>query len=174
MAVNVQKPHEMSALIDTQTRKLRAQLLGAMVRREAGEPAPQRLHFRCSVEPEESAERSRVSFLEMLGSLDAEQRHEQERQQRRAQAIEGRTDFTVELAADPKQPALDQTRESEQDADTGNRGPLAEERCGIIEQPQMGELPIEAAIARVAVEAHRRRFGVVLSRADWIAGAVVP
>jgi len=77
MAVNVQKPHEMSALIDTQTRKLRAQLLGAMVRREAGEPAPQRLHFRRSVEPEEPAESGRVSFLEMLGPLDAEQRHEQ-------------------------------------------------------------------------------------------------
>src|SRR5947209_4341966 len=126
MAVNVQKPHEMSALIDTQTRKLRAQLLGAMVRREAGEPTPQGLHFRRSVEPKQSAERGRVSFLEMLGPLDAEQRHEQECQQRRAQAIEGRTDFTVELAADPKQPALDQTRECEQDTDTGNRGPLAE------------------------------------------------
>src|SRR6266436_4071208 len=126
MAVNVQKSHEMSALIDTQARKLRAQLFGAMVRREAGEPAPQRLHFRRSVEPEQSAERGRVSFLEMLGPPDAEQRHEQKRQQRRAQAIEGRTDFTVELAADPKQPALDQTRESQQDADTGNRGPLAE------------------------------------------------
>src|SRR6266478_419859 len=100
MAVNVQKPHEMPALIDPQTRKLRAQLLGAMVRRQAGEPAPQRLHFRRSVEPEQSAERGRVSFLEMLGPLDAEQRHEEERQQRRAQAIEGRTDFTVELAAD--------------------------------------------------------------------------
>ena len=98
MAINVQKPHEMSALIDTQTRKLRAQLLGAMVRREAGEPPPQRLHLRRSVEPEEAAERGRVSFLEMLGPLDAEQRHEQERQQRRAQAIERRTDFTVELA----------------------------------------------------------------------------
>ena len=48
----------MSALIDTQTRKLRAQLLGAMVRREAGEPAPQRLHFRRSVEPEEAAPRT--------------------------------------------------------------------------------------------------------------------
>src|SRR5205823_13693325 len=103
MAVNVQKPHEMSALIDTQTRKLGAQLLGAMVRRQAGEPAPQRLHFRRSVEPEQSAERGRVSFLEMLGPLDAEQRHEEKRQQRRAQTIEGRTDFTVELAADPKQ-----------------------------------------------------------------------
>src|SRR6266536_5889878 len=137
MAINVQKPHEMSALIDTQARKLRAQLLGAMVRREAGEPAPQRLHFRRSVEPEESAERGRVAFLEMLRPLDVQQRHEQERQQRRTQAIEGRTDFTVELAADPKQPALDQTRESAQDADTGNRGPLAKQRCGSIEQPQI-------------------------------------
>src|SRR6202521_5699912 len=136
MAVNIQKPDEMSALIDTQTRKLGAQLLGAMVRREAGEPAPQRLHFPRSVEAEESAERGRVSFLEMLGPLDAEQRHEQERQQRRAQAVEGRTDLTVELAADPKQPALNQIRESEQDADAGNRGPLAKARCGIIEQPQ--------------------------------------
>src|SRR5258708_19514097 len=125
MAVNVQNPHEMSALIDTQTRKLRAQLLGEMVRREAGEPAPQRLHFRRSVEPEESAERGRVSFLEMLGPLDAEQRHEQERQQRRAQAIERRTDFTVELATDPKQPALDQTRYSAQAPDTATRRPLA-------------------------------------------------
>ena len=80
----------MSALIDTQPRKLRAQLLGAMMRREAGEPPPQRLHFRRSVEPEEAAECGRVSFLEMLGPLDAEQRHEQERQQRRAQAIERR------------------------------------------------------------------------------------
>ena len=73
-----------------------------MVRREAGELASQCLHFRRSVEPKESAERGRVSLLELLGSLDAEQCHQHERQQRRAQAIEGRTDFTVELVADPK------------------------------------------------------------------------
>ena len=72
MAVDVQEPHEMAALIDTQTRKLRAQLLGAMVCRQAGgEPAPQRLHLRRSVEPEEPAERGGVAFLEMLGPLDA-------------------------------------------------------------------------------------------------------
>src|SRR6266480_5630432 len=112
MTVDVQKTHEMAALVDTQPRKLRAQLLGAMVCRQAAEPAPQRLHLRRSVEPEEPAKRGRVAFLEMLRPLDAEQRHEQERQQRRAQTIEGRTDFTVELAADPKQPALDQTRQS--------------------------------------------------------------
>ena len=40
MAINVQEPHEMSALIDTHTRKLRAKLLGAMLRGEAREPAP--------------------------------------------------------------------------------------------------------------------------------------
>jgi hypothetical protein len=77
------------------TGQLRAQLLGAIVCREAGEPAPQRLHLRRAVEPEEPAERGRVAFLEMLGPLDAQQRHEQERQQCRAQAIEGRTDLTV-------------------------------------------------------------------------------
>src|SRR5215475_10359397 len=106
MAVNVQEPHEMPALIDTQPRQLRPQLLGAMVRREAGKPAPQRLDFRGSVEPQQSAERGRVAFLKMLGPLDTQQRHEQERQQRCAQAIERRTDLTVELAADPKQSAL--------------------------------------------------------------------
>ena len=36
MAVNVQKPHEMSALIDAPTRKFRAQMLGTMLRGEAG------------------------------------------------------------------------------------------------------------------------------------------
>ena len=70
MAINVQEPHEMSALIDTHTRKLCAQLLGAMMRGEASEPAPQRLHFRRAVEPEQPAERGRVAFLQMLGPLD--------------------------------------------------------------------------------------------------------
>src|SRR5215831_16921132 len=98
----------MSALIDTQTRKLCAQLLGAMACRQAGEPSPQRLHFRLPVEPEQPAKCGRVAILEMLGPFDPQQRHEEECQQRRAQAIKGRTDFTVEFATDPKQPALDQ------------------------------------------------------------------
>src|SRR6516225_10620744 len=106
MAINVQKPHEMPALIDAQPRKLCTQLLGAMVCRQAGEPAPQRLHFRRAVEPEQPAEGGRISFLELLRPLDAQQRHEQKRQQRRAQAIEGWTDLAVEPAADPKEPAL--------------------------------------------------------------------
>jgi hypothetical protein len=61
----------MSALIDTETRQLRAQLLGAMVCRQTGEPAPQRFHLRRSVEPEEPAERRRVAFFKMLGPLDS-------------------------------------------------------------------------------------------------------
>jgi hypothetical protein len=48
------------------------------VRREGREyeAPPQRLHFRREVEPKESAERGRVSFLKLFGPFDAEQRHE--------------------------------------------------------------------------------------------------
>lgn len=92
--------------LDLRERVLDAVETGAS-RREAGEPAPQRLHLRCAVEPEQPAECGWVSFLEMLGPLDAQQRHQQQRQQGRAQAIEGRADFAVELATDPKQSALD-------------------------------------------------------------------
>jgi hypothetical protein len=65
------------------------------------------------------------------------------------------------MPADPKQTALDYVRESQEDAGTRNRGPLAEERSGIVEYPQIGELPIEGLIARIAVEAHRHRFTVI-------------
>ena len=99
--------------------------------------------------------------------MTAQQRHEQQRQQRRAQAIEGRTNLAIEPAADPEQPALDQAGKRQQHADAGHRGPLAKQRGRIIEQPQMGELPIEAAIARVAVEAHRSRL-TVIRRGDRI------
>src|SRR5215831_10048816 len=141
-----------------------------MLRGKPGEPAPQRLHFWCTIEPEQSAERRRVFLLEMLGPLDAQQRHEQKREQRRAQAVESWANLTVEFAADPNEPALHQTGESKQDTDTGNRRSLAEQRCSIIEQPEVGELPIKRPIFSVAVEAHRHRLIVIrsLRRADRI------
>jgi hypothetical protein len=58
-------------LIDAPTREFRSQLLGAMLRGEAGKPAPQRLHFRRTIEPERSVERCRVLLFELLGPLDA-------------------------------------------------------------------------------------------------------
>src|SRR6516165_5587216 len=109
----------------------------------------------------------------MFGSLDAQQRHEQERQQRRAQAIEGRTDATIELAADLKEPAIYQARESQQNAGTWNRGPLSKQRCCIIEQSEIGELPIERPIFSVSIEAHRYPLVVVRSlRCDERSGVV--
>ena len=70
---------------------------------------------------------------------------------------------------------IEQTRQREQDTDTGNRAPLAKQRCGIIEQPEIGELPIEDPIACVAVEAHRHRLTVFRRPGDRIAvaGAVL-
>ena len=71
VAVHVQEPHEMSALIDPQARQFRAQLLGALVGGKPGELAPQGLHFRCPIQPEQPAQSGRVLLLEVLGTLDA-------------------------------------------------------------------------------------------------------
>src|SRR5215468_374246 len=164
VTVDVQKAHEMSALTDTHTRELCAELLSAMARGETREPAPQRFHFLRAVEPEEPAECSWIPLLEMFGPLNPEQCHKQERQQRRAQTIESRADLTVELAADPQQPALDQARQSQQDAGSRNRGSITKQRCGIREQPEIGELPIEGSVARVAIEALGHRLIIVCRR----------
>src|SRR5262249_58822136 len=130
--------------------------------------APQRFDLRRSVEREEPSERCWVFLLEMLGTLDAQQRHEQERQKRRAQTIEGRTDVTVEFAADLKEPAIYQARESQQAAGPRNRRTFSKQRCGIIEQSEIRELPIQCPIFSVSIEAHRYRLFVVrsLSRDD--------
>jgi hypothetical protein len=37
---------------------------------------------------------------------------------------------------------------------------------GVIEQPQMGQLPIERPVARIAVDAHRHGLVVVHRRGD--------
>src|SRR5215472_1292749 len=79
VTVDVQKAHEMSALTDTHTRELCAELLSAMARGETREPAPQRFHFRRAVEPEEPAECSWIPLLEMFGPLNPEECHKQER-----------------------------------------------------------------------------------------------
>src|ERR1700751_4378156 len=183
VTVDVQKAHEMSAPIDTHTRKLCAKLVGARAPAWTGEPAPQRFHFRRAVEPKQPAERSWIPLLEMFGPLYPQQRHKQERQQRRAQTIESRANLTVELAADPQQPALDQARQSQQDAGSRNRGSITKQRCGILQQPEIGELPIEGSVARVAIEAlghrliivgrRRRRRGARTALSPWLVIIIV-
>ena len=89
-------PISSPALRHAYTGQLSAQLAGAVVRGEATERPPQSLDFRCAIEPEEPAESRRVAFLELLGTLDAQQRHQEQRHQRRAQSVEGRSDPAIE------------------------------------------------------------------------------
>ncbi|HLS81360.1 MAG TPA: hypothetical protein VK025_08155 [Steroidobacter sp.] len=60
-----------------------------------------------------------IALLQVLGPLDAQQRHQQQRQQRRAQPVERWTDTAIELVRDAEQPALNERRQSEQHADAG-------------------------------------------------------
>src|SRR6266404_1973705 len=63
-------------------RQLCPQLLGVLVCRKAGEPTSQGLDLGRPIEPQESAEGRRVALLEVFGTLDAQQRHQQQCQQR--------------------------------------------------------------------------------------------
>ncbi len=84
------------------------------------ELTPQSLDLGRAIQPQQSAERHRVSLLELLGTRDAQQRHQQQRQQRRAQPVEGRADATVELASDQQEPALEKRRQGEEHPCTGD------------------------------------------------------
>jgi len=102
MAINVQKPHEIAPLIGAQARKHCAELLGAVVRRERLRPRRSVFTSGARSSPRSLQNPAGSRSLSWFGPLDAQQGHEHERQQRRAQAIEGRTDFTIKLVADPK------------------------------------------------------------------------
>lgn len=76
VAIDIQEPHQSPALIDALARQLRPQLLGMMVCGETGELTPQSLDLRRAIQPEQPSEGSRVALLEMLGTLDTQQRHQ--------------------------------------------------------------------------------------------------
>jgi hypothetical protein len=71
-----------------------------MMRGEASELTPQGLHFGRTIQSEQSAESSWITLFELLGTLDPKQRHQEQRQQCRAQpVVEGWADFTVQLVS---------------------------------------------------------------------------
>src|SRR5690606_18255830 len=60
-----------------------------------------------------------IALLQVLGPLDAQQRDQQQRPQRRAQPVERGTETAIELVRDAEQPAINERRQSEQHADVG-------------------------------------------------------
>ena len=60
VAVDVEEAHEVAALLDAQTRQLRAELLGLVVAGQARELPAQGLDLGRAVEPEHAAEGLRV------------------------------------------------------------------------------------------------------------------
>ena len=84
--------------------------VSAMLGSQTSELAPQGLDLRRPIEPEEPPEGGRVVLLELLGTLDAQQRHQEQCHECGAQSIEGRPDPAVKLACDAQQPAVHQVR----------------------------------------------------------------
>jgi hypothetical protein len=66
---------------------------------QTGELPTDGLDFRRPVESQHAAEILRRALLETLGPLDAKQRHQDEGDQSRAKAVEGRSDIGVDLVS---------------------------------------------------------------------------
>jgi len=55
VTIDVQEPHQMPTLIDTQARQFCSQLLGVLVCGKAGQPAPEGLDLGGPIQPQEPA-----------------------------------------------------------------------------------------------------------------------
>ncbi len=158
VAIDIQEPHQLAASGHAHPSQLRAHLLGAMMGGETAERPPEGLDLGRPVKPEESAEGGRIALLELLGALHAQQRHQEQRQQRRAQSVEGGPDSPVELTRDAQHSAVHQERYGQQCAEARYPLTVTEHRCRILEQSQIRHLPIAGSIARVLVQTQRHRL----------------
>ena len=94
-------------------------------------------------------------LLERLGALDAQQRHQEQREDGRAQAVEGRADADVGLARAVEDAAGDERRHREQHARARDAGACAEERHRVVQQAQAGEEAVDDAVRRICVASER-------------------
>src|SRR5271169_601704 len=99
-------------------------------------------------------------LLERLGSLDAQEREEQERDDGRAQAVERRADGAVDVARDLDDPAVLDRGEREQHPGAGHALAVAEQRGGVVEQAELGEHPVEPPVGWIPIGRELERLVV--------------
>jgi len=93
-------------------------------------------------------------LLESLGALDAPQRHEQQRQQGRSQAVEGRADLAIDLMGDAEDATGHEHRHGAEHSRTRHGLGVAEHGCRVVEHAEAGQQTIPCAVHRVHIEAH--------------------
>lgn len=164
VAVDVQKPHECAARVDTQLSELGAEAFGPTVGRESRELAADRLDLGRAVEPEDAAQHLGVVFLERFGTLDAPQRHQEQGEERCAQAVEGRTDVAVELVRALKQTAGHEHGDRHEHAGAGHGVGGAEQGARVVQIPAGREQPVQGAVHGIDVQAHGEGGGFVAVR----------
>jgi len=131
--VDVKETHGVAALRDTVGGERAPEIGGAAEAGQPGELVAQRFDLGRAVEAEDLPELLWRAFLEPLGSPDAQEGHEQQCDQRRAQAVERRPEATVDLAGNLQNAALEQGRQSEQGSQPGQVAAWREHGHGVLE-----------------------------------------
>ena len=160
VAVDVEEAHELTARCDAKARQRCSQLLGLVVVGQTAELASDGLDLRGAVEPQHATERLRVMLLDGLGALEAPERHHEQGQERRPQAVEGRADLAVDLVGDAEDAAGDEHWDGAEHRRTRHGLGVAEDRRRVVEKTAACQQAIPGAIGRVDVEAHRDGLGL--------------
>ena len=96
--------------------------------------------------------------LSASGRLMRPQRHQQQCQQTGAQTIESGADAAVNFIDTLEDAALHQGWQGQQNSSPGHRPTGAKQRCGIVQQAQIGQQPITAPIGWIRVLSGRGTF----------------
>jgi len=156
--VDVEEAQGVAPGLRPQARQFPAEALRALQLRHALQLVPQRFYLRGPVQPHQPPQLGRDMLLEPLGTLDAQQGHEQEDQEGGTQAVEGRTDGAVDLPGCGQHAATEQDGQGHQHA--GPRDPQAglKQGPGVIQRPQARQDAVEAAVGGVPVQGGRTGF----------------
>ena len=160
--IDVEEPHRGPAVRHPSLGQGAAERRGPPEGGQARELAPHRLDLGRAVEAEHPAEIVRRVFLEPLRALDPQQRHQQQRHERGAQPVERGAETAVDLPGDGEDAAVHQGGQGQQHARVGNPRARSEQRRGIVQDAQVREQPIPAAIG--GIRSNDRGRGSVVDR----------
>ncbi len=161
VTVHVEEAERGASCGDAALGERAAELGGATEGRQAGELPAQGLDLGRSVQAKNAAQIIGGVFLDVLGTLDAPQRHEQQRNDAGAQAVEGRADAAVHVAGAREDAAGDQCGDRQQHAGARHARAGPEQGCRVVQQAKIGEEPVDLAVGRIRVRRRGQRLVVL-------------
>src|SRR5712691_10877158 len=143
---SLEEPKQPATFGDTVTGEFAAELLTGLAGCEARQFAPQRLNFRQTIQADDAPKTSRRILFQSLRAGNSQQRQQNVGYQCGPQAIEGRTDRTVNLAGNREHSAFGERRNRQQHSGSGKIVGTCKPGRGVFKQSQRGQKAIHRPV----------------------------